>query len=137
MLGTLNHASRDRLGAELRRPIGLWRDSRHAQFQHVELQCSWRAGHDGACHIDSAGRRGKHRQHGQKCTTPCTLTAPNGTGTFNVSFKLNGYHPQGVPVRMVIYPRSGHSPVESKILRHIMQDNLDWFDKYLNAGARR
>jgi dipeptidyl aminopeptidase/acylaminoacyl peptidase len=38
---------------------------------------------------------------------------------------------QGVPVRMVVYPRSGHSPVESKILRHIMQDNLEWFDRYL------
>jgi dipeptidyl aminopeptidase/acylaminoacyl peptidase len=49
----------------------------------------------------------------------------------------NALQAQGVPVRMVIYPRSGHSPVESKILRHIMQDNLDWFDKYLNAGARR
>jgi dipeptidyl aminopeptidase/acylaminoacyl peptidase len=44
---------------------------------------------------------------------------------------------QGVPVRMVIYPRSGHSPVETKILRHIMQDNLDWFDQYLKGAAAR
>ena len=34
------------------------------------------------------------------CTTPCTLTAPNGAGTYNVSFKLNGYHPQSVPVHI-------------------------------------
>jgi dipeptidyl aminopeptidase/acylaminoacyl peptidase len=46
----------------------------------------------------------------------------------------NALEAQGVPVRMVIYPRSGHTPVESKILRHIMQDNLDWFDKYLKGG---
>lgn len=38
---------------------------------------------------------------------------------------------QGVPIRMVLYPRSGHGIRESKFLRHIMQENLDWFDKYL------
>ncbi len=36
------------------------------------------------------------------CTTPCTLTAPNGTGTYNVSFKLKGYQPQSVPVRIAV-----------------------------------
>jgi dipeptidyl aminopeptidase/acylaminoacyl peptidase len=49
----------------------------------------------------------------------------------------NALQAQGVPVRMVVYPRSGHSPVESKILRHIMQDNLDWFDKYLKGASTR
>jgi hypothetical protein len=39
---------------------------------------------------------------GESCTTPCTLTAPNGTGTYNVSFKLNGYQPQSVPVRIAV-----------------------------------
>ena len=39
---------------------------------------------------------------GQSCTTPCTLTAPNGMGTYNVSFKLNGYQPQSVPVRIAV-----------------------------------
>jgi hypothetical protein len=39
---------------------------------------------------------------GQSCTTPCTLTAPNGTGTYNVSFRLNGYQPQSVPVRIAV-----------------------------------
>lgn len=43
----------------------------------------------------------------------------------------NALYAQGVPVRMVIYPRSGHSPRETKILRSIMQENLDWFEKYL------
>lgn len=43
----------------------------------------------------------------------------------------NALQAQGVPVRMVVYPRSGHSPRESKIVRNIMQENLAWFDKYL------
>jgi hypothetical protein len=38
----------------------------------------------------------------QSCTTPCTLAAPNGTGTYNVSFKLNGYQLQSVPVRIAV-----------------------------------
>ncbi len=36
------------------------------------------------------------------CTTPCTLIAPSGMGTYNVSFKLNGYQPQDVPVRIAV-----------------------------------
>jgi len=43
----------------------------------------------------------------------------------------NALQSQGVPVRMVVYPRSGHGPTETKIVRHIMQDNLAWFDRYL------
>ena len=39
---------------------------------------------------------------GQSCTTPCTLSAPNGTGTYNVSFKLNGYQPQSLPLRIAV-----------------------------------
>src|SRR3974390_1275129 len=38
----------------------------------------------------------------QSCTTPCTLIATNGTGTFNVSFTLKGYQPQSVPVRIAV-----------------------------------
>ena len=38
----------------------------------------------------------------QSCTTPCTLIATNGTGTYTVSFKLNGYQPQSVPVRIAV-----------------------------------
>jgi len=47
----------------------------------------------------------------------------------------NALQAQGVPVRMVVYPRSGHTPRESKIVRHIMQDNLDWFGKYLKPPS--
>jgi dipeptidyl aminopeptidase/acylaminoacyl peptidase len=38
---------------------------------------------------------------------------------------------QGTPARMVVYPRSGHGVRESKFVRHLMLDNLAWFDKYL------
>lgn len=39
---------------------------------------------------------------GESCRTPCTLAAPNGTGTYNVSFTLEGYQPQSVPVRIAV-----------------------------------
>ena len=38
----------------------------------------------------------------QSCTTPCTLIATNGTGTYNVSFTLKGYQPQSVPTRITV-----------------------------------
>ena len=41
---------------------------------------------------------------------------------------------QGVPTRMVVYPRTPHGPREPKFLQHLMQDNLDWFDKYLKGS---
>ena len=39
---------------------------------------------------------------GESCRTPCTLAAPNGTGTYNVSFTLDGYQPQSVPVHIAV-----------------------------------
>jgi PEGA domain len=39
---------------------------------------------------------------GESCRTPCTLAAPNGTGTYNVSFTLEGYQPQSIPVRIAV-----------------------------------
>src|SRR5262245_63028413 len=55
-------------------------------------------------HVTSVppGAEASFGRDGQSCTTPCTLTAPNGTGTYNVSFKLNGYQPQSVPVRIAV-----------------------------------
>lgn len=41
---------------------------------------------------------------------------------------------QGVPTRMVVYPRTPHGPREPKFLRHIMQDNLEWFEKHLKGN---
>jgi hypothetical protein len=53
-------------------------------------------------HVTSVppGAKASFGRDDQSCTTPCTLIATNGTGTYNVSFKLNGYHPQSVPVRI-------------------------------------
>jgi hypothetical protein len=48
------------------------------------------------------GAEASFGSEGQRCTTPCTLSAPHGTGTYNVSFKLNGYQPQSVPVRIAV-----------------------------------
>jgi hypothetical protein len=55
-------------------------------------------------HVTSVppGAEASFGRDGQSCTTPCTLTAPSGTGTYNVSFKLNGYQPQSVPVRIAV-----------------------------------
>ena len=39
---------------------------------------------------------------GESCRTPCTLAAPNGTGTYNVSFALEGYQPHSIPVRIAV-----------------------------------
>ena len=57
-----------------------------------------------AVHVTSnpPGAEASFEREAQSCTTPCTLTAPNGMGTYNVSFKLNGYQPQSVPVRIAV-----------------------------------
>jgi hypothetical protein len=49
------------------------------------------------------------------CTTPCTLAAPSGAGTYNVSFKLNGYYPQSVPVRIAVNESSSMQSGDSGI----------------------
>lgn len=36
-----------------------------------------------------------------------------------------------VPVRLTVYPRSGHGITESKLVRHIAEENLEWFDQHL------
>ena len=37
----------------------------------------------------------------------------------------------GVPVKMVVYPRMPHGPIEPKFTLHIMQEHLEWAEKYL------
>jgi dipeptidyl aminopeptidase/acylaminoacyl peptidase len=41
---------------------------------------------------------------------------------------------RGVPVKMVVYPRSGHEPEEPRLLRAIMNHNLEWFNKYVSIN---
>jgi len=38
----------------------------------------------------------------------------------------------GRPVRMVVYPRQGHTVAEPKFQVHVIKDNLDWFTQWLH-----
>jgi hypothetical protein len=53
---------------------------------------------------------------GPSCKTPCTLAAPPGSGTYNVSFVLEGYESQTVPVRVAIGPINTWQASESGAL---------------------
>ena len=55
-------------------------------------------------HVTSvpSGAKASLGRDDQSCTTPCTLIATNGTGTYNVSFSLKGYQPQSVPMRITV-----------------------------------
>ena len=37
---------------------------------------------------------------GPTCKTPCTLSAPASSGTYNVTISLTGYQPRTIPVRI-------------------------------------
>jgi PEGA domain len=81
----------------------LWRDYKHPRFvqlQHAELR--WRGASGTPVHVTSVPAGAEVSFGKDSCITPCTLAAPNGTGTYNVSFKLNGYQPQSVPVRIAV-----------------------------------
>lgn len=41
---------------------------------------------------------------------------------------------QGVPTRMIVFPRQPHGIQEPRMQIAAMQSNLDWFDKYLNTN---
>jgi dipeptidyl aminopeptidase/acylaminoacyl peptidase len=48
----------------------------------------------------------------------------------------NALKRQGVPVRMVVYPRQPHGIQEPKFMLDAMQRNLEWFDRWvLGKGA--
>ena len=55
-------------------------------------------------HVTSVppGAKASFGRDDQSCTTPCTLIATNGAGTYNVNFTLKGYRPQSVPVRIAV-----------------------------------
>ncbi len=38
---------------------------------------------------------------------------------------------RGVPVRMVTYPRQGHTVTEPKLQKHVMEEHAAWAEKYL------
>lgn len=47
----------------------------------------------------------------------------------------NALKRQGVPVKMIVYPRTPHSIREPKLRLDAMQRNLEWFTHYLNQDA--
>ena len=48
----------------------------------------------------------------------------------------NALKRQGCTVQMVVYPRSPHGLREPKLLRDAMRRNLEWFARYVPAGAQ-
>ncbi len=61
-------------------------------------------------------------QHGEK-----DARVPLGQG---LEF-YNALKRRGVPVKMVVYPRTPHGPREPKLLLDVMQRNIDWFNKWI------
>lgn len=47
----------------------------------------------------------------------------------------NALKPQGVPTRMVVFPRQPHGLQEPKMQLAAIQANLEWFDKYLKGTS--
>ncbi len=47
----------------------------------------------------------------------------------------NALRRQGVAAKMVTYPRQPHGVQEPKLLRDVMQRNVDWFAQYLGGGT--
>jgi dipeptidyl aminopeptidase/acylaminoacyl peptidase/CubicO group peptidase (beta-lactamase class C family) len=43
----------------------------------------------------------------------------------------NAIKQQGVPVRMIVFPRQAHGLTEPKMLLQAMRTNLEWFERYL------
>ena len=43
---------------------------------------------------------------------------------------------QGVATRMMVLPRSGHGIGEPKLVLQVFEENVNWFDKYLNVGIK-
>jgi dipeptidyl aminopeptidase/acylaminoacyl peptidase len=48
----------------------------------------------------------------------------------------NALKARGVPVEMVLYPRSGHVVVEPRLAVDVLSRNLTWFTEHIPAGGR-
>ena len=49
----------------------------------------------------------------------------------------NALKRQNVPVRMVVYPRQGHSIQEPKFVLDVGKRLIEWFDRYLSPGVEK
>ena len=48
----------------------------------------------------------------------------------------NALKRQGAEVKMVVYPRTPHSPREPKFIQNIMERHLEWVEKHVPTGSR-
>lgn len=48
----------------------------------------------------------------------------------------NALKARGVPVEMVLYPRSGHVVTEPRLVFDVLSRNLAWFEEHIPAGGR-
>ena len=74
----------------------------------------------------------------QKVSTPVLIQHGENDIAVPLSQGLEFYNALkrlGVSARMVVYPRMGHGPRDPAVFRHIMQDNLDWFEKHLRSAS--
>ena len=72
--------------------------------------------------------------HIQNVTTPTLILHGEADIRVPTSQGYEMYHglkSRGVPVKMVVYPRTPHGPREPKFVLDIMQRHLDWVDKYV------
>jgi dipeptidyl aminopeptidase/acylaminoacyl peptidase len=49
---------------------------------------------------------------------------------------FNALKRRGVPVRLLALPRQPHGPNEPKMALKVMQSNIEWFEKYINAQGK-
>jgi dipeptidyl aminopeptidase/acylaminoacyl peptidase len=67
-------------------------------------------------------------------TTPALIL--HGEGDIRVPISqgyefYNALKRQGIPAKMVVYPREPHGPQEPKFMLDIMRRHLDWVEKYV------
>jgi dipeptidyl aminopeptidase/acylaminoacyl peptidase len=70
----------------------------------------------------------------QGVTTPTLIQHPEADVRVPIpqGYELyNALKHQNVPVRMLVLPRQPHGPNEPKMVRKVMETNLEWFTKYL------
>mgnify|MGYP000871621794 CR=1 FL=1 len=77
--------------------------------------------------------------HVQNVQTPTLIQ--HGTDDFRVPVAqgltlYNALKTRGVPVEMVLYPRSGHVVVEPRLVYDVLSRNLAWFEENIPAGGR-
>jgi dipeptidyl aminopeptidase/acylaminoacyl peptidase len=75
----------------------------------------------------------------QNVKTPVLLQ--HGESDIRVPFSegvmlYNALKRRNVPVRFLVLPRQPHGPTEPKMIRKVMQTNLDWFSNYLKGDKR-